>query len=530
MAYPNMTWNQPNGASFRGNSNYVTRAPAVEGSRMQHPFHGGQYRPPTEPPFQPVYNHQPPFFQPRYDNPVRNHLGAHIRPPHQGMVPQGPPLSFTQPPPVSGFNATATNFFNHNQLQDPSQMNVVRHQNNMMDKNSVNYGIPPPPPFGNYQHPEQTASNYNLFMQKNPSINNQTTSSEKDIGPKESGMQILEKWLKKNGKFKCHTKPDENKLKQTKLWSYINQFRELALHLTSMSTQVQEMADSVLSADNDIWQKMTCDFEIMKKEYANLGAVLQDSSVQVLKHKLIQIRKKRQRLKRAQKIIYDNNQLKLQEWENRSKQIDAWQEKIRAKIREENLKKARKAAADRTLSKVTREIQDATRLIETMLALQKLRLIRRDAAQKRGDTELGESRQIFEQKIADMTRLVQSQLECYKEEEAKLKLVIRSEQEETFKKESLQRAEKEKQKQKEDDDYLETFLFGPERDIVPSDPLLPFTQYYKQAESSLQAFIQIRREWDAFLVPENTPASSAIPASWVIPEPPSSLSWASVLH
>lgn len=40
--------------------------------------------------------------------------------------------------------------------------------------------------------------------------------------------------------------------------------------------------------------------------------------------------------------------------------------------------------------------------------------------------------------------------------------MIRSEQEETFKQESLQRAEKEKQKQKEEDDYLETFLFGPE--------------------------------------------------------------------
>lgn len=210
-----MQWNQPNETSFRGNSNYLTRPPAVDGSRMQHPFYGGQYRPPTEPPFQPVYNHQPPFFQPPFDSPVRNHLGAHVRPPHQGMVPQGPPQSFTQPPPVPGFNVT--NYFNHNQVRDPSHMNVVRLQNNMIDKNSINYGIPPPPPFGNYQQPEQTSFNYNTFIQTNPSINNRAISSEKDIGLKESGMQILEKWLKQKGKFKCHTKPDENKLKQTKV-------------------------------------------------------------------------------------------------------------------------------------------------------------------------------------------------------------------------------------------------------------------------------------------------------------------------
>ena len=39
-----------------------------------------------------------------------------------------------------------------------------------------------------------------------------------------------------------------------------------------------------------------------------------------------------------------------------------------------------------------------------------------------GDSDIGESRQSFEEKIKDMTRLVKAQLECYKDEEAKLKV------------------------------------------------------------------------------------------------------------
>ncbi|CAG5116430.1 unnamed protein product, partial [Candidula unifasciata] len=66
-------------------------------------------------------------------------------------------------------------------------------------------------------------------------------------------------------------------------------------------------------------------------------------------------------------------------------------------------------------------------------------------------------------------------------------------------------------------------------ELMVSDPRLPYVQYYRQAESSLQAFLQIRHEWDSFLVPETAPASSAIPSSWVFPEPPSSTIWATAL-
>ncbi|KAI8777835.1 programmed cell death protein 7 [Biomphalaria glabrata] len=146
-----------------------------------------------------------------------------------------------------------------------------------------------------------------------------------------------------------------------------------------------------------------------------------------------------------------------------------------------------------------------------------------------GDTELGESRQSFEDKISDMTRLVQAQLECYKEEEARLKEVIRSEQNEKQERERLLKATNKKLKEKEEEDELQSLLFGPKQDVSTTDPLYPFIKFYSQAEDNLQAFIQIRREWDLFIVADKTPASSVVPMSWVIPDAPSSLAWAQAL-
>ncbi|KAH9500782.1 hypothetical protein Btru_076440 [Bulinus truncatus] len=103
------------------------------------------------------------------------------------------------------------------------------------------------------------------------------------------------------------------------------------------------------------------------------------------------------------------------------------------------------------------------------------------------DTELGESRQTLEDKISDMTRLVQSQLECYKEEETRLKEVIHSEQNERNEKERLFQATSKKQKEKELDDELKYLLFG-DQEVSQSNPIYPFYRYYSQAQENLSSF------------------------------------------
>ncbi|CAG5116429.1 unnamed protein product, partial [Candidula unifasciata] len=277
------------------------------------------------------------------------------------------------------------------------------------------HGAPP----DNFQHPMTIASQHKGIS--NPQFYVGSNKSEAD--DKDLGSQKLENWLQKIGKFKKHQFKSSSS-KQTsseQIWKPVNQFRAMTQLITTMSTKLQELQDGAASASAAEWKDLTLELETLKRQYIDLESLLDESLIEKVAKKLLRQRNKRARIKRAKERKYEELQRVREAWDQRSQQIDLWQERHRAKIKEETLRKSRKAAADRTLSKVTREIQDASRLIETMLALQKLRLIRRDAAEKRGDTELGESRQTFEQKIADMTRLVQAQLECYREEEAKLK-------------------------------------------------------------------------------------------------------------
>ncbi|GFO24927.1 reverse transcriptase [Plakobranchus ocellatus] len=197
-------------------------------------------------------------------------------------------------------------------------------------------------------------------------------------------------------------------------------------------------------------------------------------------------------MRKARMAKFEDKQLQQRLWEEKTLKINKWQETLRMKIQVENKEKRSKAAADRTLSKINREIHDATRLIDTMLALEKLRLIRRDAAQKRGGSAIGESRQSFEDKIKDMTRLVRAQLESYEEEEAKLKQVLKTEEEEKSKLEWQDREDQARLEQEEEDRKLRLILFGPDEIVCQSDPLFLCNQYYKQASYSLSSLLQIR--------------------------------------
>ncbi|KAK0054568.1 programmed cell death protein 7 [Biomphalaria pfeifferi] len=481
---------------------------------------------PPPPPPQLQNNFPPHFFNQRPN--VPNVLSQQqCRPNFSPNIP--PPFNLALPPPPPNFQCSIPPFFPNNQAFPPRQHTPVEYTRNPGHGNFINLHVPPPSLNNNVPRPvgmNLPATNATIPLQ---SEKDNGTVFRHEQGPKQIGQQLLENWLKDKSKVKKGTCDNQRSSENNKLWTWMNQLRELMQILTSMSTQVQYLSESYSSIDRSSWDKSVCDFEKLKRDYSACKVAVEDEVVEQHETALKQIQKKRKRQsrKRMNDLDHQLNISKVREEKN--KQIDLWQERIQAKIKEENLRKARKEAADLTLSKVSKEIQDATRLIETMLSLKKLRLIRRDAAQKRGDTELGESRQSFEDKISDMTRLVQAQLECYKEEEARLKEVIRSEQNEKQERERLLQATNKKLKEKEEEDKLQSLLFGPKQDVSTTDPLYPFIKFYSQAEDNLQAFIQIRREWDLFIVADKTPASSVVPMSWVIPDAPSSLAWAQAL-
>lgn len=76
----------------------------------------------------------------------------------------------------------------------------------------------------------------------------------------------------------------------------------------------------------------------------------------------------------------------------------------------------------------------------------------------------------------------------------------------------------------------ESKLFGDPDEFPLAHFLQPFRQYYLQAEHSLPALIQIRHDWDQYLVPSDHPKGSSVPQGWVLPPLPSNDIWASAVQ
>ncbi|XP_076465031.1 programmed cell death protein 7-like isoform X4 [Babylonia areolata] len=192
--------------------------------------------------------------------------------------------------------------------------------------------------------------------------------------------------------------------------------------------------------------------------------------------------------------------------------------------------KKMKEIADKTLSKVRREIREARKMKDTVSRLQKLRAIRNDTAEKRGQTFPPSVAEHFTAKTEDLIDLLSQQIQAFEKEEAALKLILETENEEAKERERAEKKEKERGVRQRELDEERQCLFGNLAMPGPGDPMQPFTQYYLQALGSLHALQSVRQGWDAFLVPEGTPLASRVPDGWVIPEPPSSSVWASVLQ
>ncbi|KAG5849064.1 hypothetical protein ANANG_G00106080 [Anguilla anguilla] len=185
-------------------------------------------------------------------------------------------------------------------------------------------------------------------------------------------------------------------------------------------------------------------------------------------------------------------------------------------------------AADSVLSEVRKKQADAKRMLDILRSLEKLRKLRKEAAGRKGIFPEKEADEVFEGHVERLRKLIRKRTTVYDAEEKALRVMLEGEQEEERKKEQEKRQKKEREKFLQKKWEVETMLFGAE--MHPDHPLQPFKQCYTQAEHSLHALIQIRREWDAYLVPADHPDGSFIPQGWVLPEPPSDETWASALE
>ncbi|XP_061102109.1 programmed cell death protein 7 [Conger conger] len=250
--------------------------------------------------------------------------------------------------------------------------------------------------------------------------------------------------------------------------------------------------------------------------------------IETVKNKLAHISKKRLRNRRKKRERVEDQKEEDARAAEREAAIDKWRMKRIQKVEEKKRELELKMAADSVLSEVRKKQADAKRMLDILRSLEKLRKLRKEAAGRKGVFPETEADEVFEGHVERLRKLIQKRNVVYAAEEKALRVMLEGEQEEERKKEQERRQKKDREKFLQKKWEAETMLFGEE--MHPDHPLQPFRQCYTQAEHSLHALIQIRRDWDAYLVPIDHPDGSVVPQGWVLPEPPSDETWASALE
>lgn len=260
------------------------------------------------------------------------------------------------------------------------------------------------------------------------------------------------------------------------------------------------------------------------------SAVSNPELVSLMQRKLKKIHKKRES-RRNQKIILSANKQKAEQHRiEQHEKTDRWLNSIQNKQLHVKKENEIKKEADNILSEVKRKISEGKHNIESLAALEKLRNARKANFLAKGGFVFSKHETQFTEKVSQMRTVMQKQLSIYEDEERALSVMLETEQEGQREEEKNRKLKKLKQLQEEKQANIVECLFGNLDPPLPSDPKFMFWKYYCSGTDSVENFLKVRYEWDAFLVPSNCEEGSYIPEQWVVPEPPSSASWETALE
>ncbi|XP_053369373.1 programmed cell death protein 7 [Clarias gariepinus] len=311
----------------------------------------------------------------------------------------------------------------------------------------------------------------------------------------------------------------------------ISQFREKLYTAVKMLSELSEVCQTLKNnlENESVWTDSYARAAELKSSLEESLKMLKDPDrVDVVKKKLARIKKKRERLRRKKAEREEETREQEARAAEKEAAIDKRLMKKIQEIEEKNRERELKMAADSVLSEVRKKQADAKRMLDILKALEKLRKLRKEAASRKGMFPEKESDEVFEGHLMRLRTLIKKRTAVYGTEEKALRVMLEGEQEEERKRDHEKRQKKERDKLLQRKREINMMLFGAE---LPLDhPLQPYQEYYTQAESSLPALIQIRRDWDQFLVPVDHPDGSSIPQGWVLPEAPADDVWAFALE
>nr|XP_060611603.1 programmed cell death protein 7 [Anolis sagrei ordinatus] len=239
-------------------------------------------------------------------------------------------------------------------------------------------------------------------------------------------------------------------------------------------------------------------------------------------------RLRRRKQRQATRAAREEEQARLAEEEEA--RTERWRARRAWEDEQQRREKELKAAADSVLSEVRKKQADTKRMSEILRGLEKLRKLRKEAAGRKGVCPPAAADEAFENEVQSLRASIKKRTELYDAEERALRVMLEGEQEEERKRDLEKKQRKEREKLLQQKREMDSKLFGDPDEFPLTHILKPFTQYYLQAEYSLPSLIQIRHEWDRFLVPADHPDGQGVPPGWVLPSPPSSDIWATAVR
>ncbi|XP_030313284.1 programmed cell death protein 7 [Calypte anna] len=311
--------------------------------------------------------------------------------------------------------------------------------------------------------------------------------------------------------------------------------RELAVRalgpVSRLSALCRALRRREEEGDEAGWEEVREEAEEARRELQEIVRPLREPGYrETLRRKAEKARKRRLRLQRRKQEAKAAEEEEKARAAEREAKIDQWRAKCIQEVEEKNREQELKAAADSVLSEVRKKQADTKRMVEILHGLEKLRKLRKEAAARKGVCPPPSADEAFENQVESLKTLLKNRTELYEAEERALRVMLEGEQEEERKREMEKKQRKEREKLLQQKLEIDSKLFGDPAEFPLAHLLQPFREYYLQAEHSVAALIQIRHEWDRFLVPADHPEGSCIPPGWVLPSLPTNDTWATAVR
>ncbi|KAG7235340.1 hypothetical protein INR49_002763 [Caranx melampygus] len=211
--------------------------------------------------------------------------------------------------------------------------------------------------------------------------------------------------------------------------------------------------------------------------------------VSEVKAKLNRAGVRRSRRLRARGLLRLEEDHRQERISGREAAIDTWRTMQIHAVEERKKEQGLKLAADTVLCEVRRKQADVKRMQDILRSLEKLRRLRKEAASRKGIVTEQDCDKTFSQQLEHLISVMKKRTVVYSAEEKALMVMLEGEQEEERRREQERRVKKERERHLQRKHRMDAMLFG---DECPVDSaLVPFGEYYTQAQHSLHSLIQI---------------------------------------